>query len=203
MSGEEASGIGDIYRRHGAAWAANRGQQLIEKNWLDQFIALLGSERTVLDVGCGTGRPIGSYLGAQACEVTGVDSSPELLNMARELTPRNRWIEADMRELDLGQRFDGILAWHSFFHLAPDDQRSMFPIFRDHAKDGAALMFTSGVKHGVSIGTMEDEPLYHASLDPEEYRDLLASNGFEVVNHLVNDPDCARATVWLAKVGDV
>jgi hypothetical protein len=43
------------------------------------------------------------------------------------------------------------------------------------------------------------EPLYHASLAPEEYRTLLKSTGFRVVAHIVEDPNCGRHTIWLAQ----
>lgn len=92
------------------------------------------------------------------------------------------------------------LAWDSFFHLHPDDQRQMFPIFRTHAAPRAALMFTSGPSHGEAVGSFEGEPLYHASLDSAEHRNLLAQNGFAVVAHAVEDPTCGRHTVWLAQL---
>ena len=38
-----------------------------------------------------------------------------------------------MRALSLKQTFQGILAWDSFFHLKPADQRKMFAVFRNHA----------------------------------------------------------------------
>jgi hypothetical protein len=105
-----------------------------------------------------------------------------------------------MRTLSLARRFDGILAWDSFFHLCPDDQRRMFPIFRHHAAARAALMFTSGPAHGEAIGSYKGEPLYHASLDAAEYRALLSANGFEVMAHMVEDPNCGHHTIWLAKL---
>ena len=104
-----------------------------------------------------------------------------------------------MRTLSLDRRFDGILAWDSFFHLSPEDQRTMFPIFRRHAGPGAALMFTSGPSHGEAIGTYKGEPLYHGSLDGAEYRSLLHENGFEVVSHVIEDPACGHHTVWLSR----
>jgi len=82
-----------------------------------------------------------------------------------------------MRTLSLGRKFNGVLAWDSFFHLCPEDQRLMFPIFRTHAAPRAALMFTSGPAYGVAMGTYRGEPLYHASLDGQEYRGLLDANG--------------------------
>ena len=60
-------------------------------------------------------------------------------------------------------------------------------------------MFTSGPEHGEALGIFESEVLYHASLSPEEYRALLAENGFAVVRTIANDPDCTGHTVWLAR----
>jgi hypothetical protein len=36
--------------------------------------------------------------------------------------------------------FDGVLAWDSFFHLTPDDQRGMFAVFSVHVAKDATLM---------------------------------------------------------------
>jgi hypothetical protein len=120
--------------------------------------------------------------------------------MCRSRFPEQEWIVSDMRELSLDRRFEGLLAWNSYFHLCPDDQRSIFPIFRMHAAPGAALLFTSGPGHGEAIGTWHGEPLYHGSLDEAEYRSLLAQNGFSVVSHIVEDPSCGQHTLWLAQL---
>jgi len=60
-------------------------------------------------------------------------------------------------------------------------------------------MFTSGGSYGEAIGSYRGEPLYHASLAPEEYRALLGSTGFRVVAHIVEDPNCGGHTIWLAQ----
>jgi hypothetical protein len=104
-----------------------------------------------------------------------------------------------MRRLVMGETFNGILAWDSFFHLTPDDQRAMFSTFKAHAHTGTALMFTSGPQHGEAIGSYRGEELYHSSLAAEEYRALLESAGFEVVAHQAEDQDCGGHTVWLGK----
>lgn len=188
-----------MYRRHAQAWTQRRGSRLPERKWLDRFLKVQPERPTVLDIGCGSGNPIGRYLGKRGCSLTGVDASPELLQIAQREMPSATWLRADMRELDLGTRFDGILAWNSTFHLTPDDQRQMFAIFARHSAAGAALMFTSGPAHGESIGEFEGEALYHSSLDPAEYEALLNQNGFEVIDHIIEDPACNRQTVWLAR----
>lgn len=106
---------------------------------------------------------------------------------------------ADMRQLALKRRFDGLVAWHSLFHLPPDDQADMFEVFARYLVPGAPLLFTSGTQRGVTVGRWRGEALYHASLATDEYARLLAEHGFEVIEHMPDDPDCGGATVWLAR----
>lgn len=195
----DAERIIGLYGRHAHAFVRDRGRNLFEAPWLDRFRALMPEDAAVLDIGCGTGEPLARYLTERGCRVTGIDAAPEMIAMCRDRFPDGDWRVADMRTLSLGRTFDGLLAWDSFFHLDHDDQRRMFPVFRPHAAPGAALMFTSGPSHGEAVGAFEGEPLYHASLDPEEYRALLDANDFVVVAHAVEDPDCGGHTVWLAR----
>lgn len=199
MSSDSERIVG-LYRRHAQSWAADRGNRLVERPWLDRFAGLVPAGAAVLDIGCGCGEPIARYLIEQGHAVSGVDSSPEMIAMCRSRFPGGDWQVADMRTLSLEHVFGGIVAWDSFFHLCHDDQRRMFPVFRQHAAKGAALMFTSGPAHGEAIGRLKGEPLYHASLDAEEYRALLEAHGFDVAAHVAEDPDCDRHTIWLAKL---
>ena len=153
----------------------------------------------MLDLGCGSGDPIGRYLLSKGCELTGVDASPELIDIATKNVNCGHWIVSDMRCLQLASKFDGILAWNSTFHLTPDDQRQMFSVFERHAATSAFLMFTSGPRYGDSIGEFEGEALYHASLDHDEYRSLLEKHNFEVIDCMVEDPECGLSTIWVAR----
>jgi SAM-dependent methyltransferase len=172
----------------------------LEKPWLDRFLALLQPGASILDLGCGSAEPIARYFIEKGCHVTGVDSSPALIDLCKSRFPDQNWIVNDMRTLSLSRSLDGILAWDSFFHLCPEDQRPMFDIFRAHAAPHDALMFTSGTVHGEAIGTFQGEPLYHGSLDTAEYRSLLHQNGFAVVSHVVEAPANGGRTVWLAQL---
>ena len=189
------------YEKHAETWvqARLRERSFLEKSWLDRFCSLLPSHANILDCGCGAGEPIATYLTAQGHTVTGIDSSETMVRMFRDRLPNQRALVQDMRKLSLAETFDGILAWDSFFHLNPDDQRRMFPVFRAHAKPGAALMFTSGSSHGEAIGVLQGEPLYHASLDSAEYQILLEDHGFHVTQNVVKDQNCGGRAIWLAQ----
>ncbi|CAN7330185.1 class I SAM-dependent methyltransferase [Agrobacterium tumefaciens] len=198
MSNASRDVIG-LYTEHGADFDKERGRSLAEKPWLDRFTSLLPGGGSILDIGCGSGEPIAGYFISNGYDVTGIDASLPLIELCRNRFPENLWVVADMRELALGRRFDGLIAWHSFFHLKPEDQRLMFGIFRRHANDGAVLMFTAGPAHGEAIGTFQGKPLYHASLARDDYESLLAAHGFRLLDHIVNDPQCGGATVYLAR----
>jgi SAM-dependent methyltransferase len=187
-----------LYDRHASAYDADRSRGLQERSWLDRFLSGVRPGGTVLDVGCGTGEPIARYLLERGFGVVGVDAAPAMIELCRARYPESEWLVADMRGLELGRRFDGVLAWDSFFHLGADDQRALFPRFAAHSAAGAPLLFTSGSAAGEAIGCYRGDPLHHASLDPAEYEELLASNGFTVAAYVADDPECGHHTVWLA-----
>lgn len=187
-----------LYERHALDFDRDRSRSLQEKVWLDRFLDYVRPSGTVLDLGCGMAEPNARYLIETGVHVVGIDSSQSLIEICRSRFPDFEWRVADMRQLALGRRFDGILAWDSFFHLTRDDQRAMFARFSAHALPGAPLMFTSGPSEGEVIGSYCDEPLYHASLDPAEYEQLLAAHGFSVRAYHPDDPECGHHTVWLA-----
>ena len=197
---DDAERIIALYERHARAYDAERSRNLMERAWLDRFCALLPPGGAVLDIGCGPGEPIARHLIETGYAVTGVDSSPAMIALCKARFPQRSWHVADMRSLALRQCFNGVLAWNSFFHLTQDDQRRMFPVFRAHAAPKAALMFTSGPRAGAALGAYQGEPLYHASLHPEEYRGLLAANDFNVVSYVPEDPSCGWHTIWLAQL---
>ena len=194
-----AQNIIEIYKKHARAWTELRGDFLYEKAWLDLFLTLIPAHPTLLDLGCGSGKPIADYLIQQGHTLIGVDSSDVMIAMAQKNFPKQTWVQADMRTVELDQKFNAILAWDSFFHLTPDDQRQMFAQFAQFSVANTALMFTSGPTAGEVMGDMFGDALYHASLSQDEYRVLLKQYGFNVVKMVANDVECTGHTVWLAQ----
>ena len=195
----DLTGIIAHYRKHAVAWDADRQKVWNDKVWHERFADALAPGASVLELGCGSGWPVGRYLMERGFAVTGIDSSPPMIELCRRRLPDQDWVVGDMRETALKRSFDGILAWDSFFHLDFGDQRLMFPIFTAHARPGTVLMFNAGPRHGEAMGEYRGDPLFHASLDPAEYEELLALNGFEIVRHVANDPEAGGRTVWLAR----
>jgi SAM-dependent methyltransferase len=199
-----AGRIIEHYEKHATAWDRDRQNSAWnDQVWHDRFIDSLPAGARVLDLGCGSGKPVARHMCERGLLVTGVDSSPTMISLCRSRLPEQEWMVGDMRRLSLARCFDGILAWDSFFHLNPDDQRRMFAVFAKHSSGQAVLMFNTGPEHGEAIGSYRGEPLYHASLAPAEYLTLIGESGFKVVDHVANDEQAGGRTVWLCRSREI
>ncbi len=176
-----------------------RSRELFEKPYLDLAISYLKPGAKILDLGCGMGEPIGKYFIDQGFDLTGIDGSAELINLASSRFSQAKFMIQDMRTINLKEKFDLIIAWNSFFHLSRDDQRSMFKIFEAHINKQGILMFTSGPRTSEVWSDNGGEMLYHASLDLEEYKKLLLEHNFEIIKYAIEDESCGGACIWVAR----
>jgi cyclopropane fatty-acyl-phospholipid synthase-like methyltransferase len=192
-----------FYERHARRFDRERSRSLSERADLDWLIAPLGAGGTVLDVGCGAGEPIASYLLSRRLGVTGVDASAAMLELFRIRCPGAEAIHADMRKLNLGRRYDALVAWDSFFHLDREAQRTVLAQFARHLRPGARLLFTSGPEDGERTNPLWGDPLFHASLSPGEYRTRLSQIGFVDLQFRPEDPECGGRSVWRAVLGRI
>lgn len=100
---------------------------------------------SILEIGCGTGR-VALRLALEGNPVTGMDLSPDMLEKARQKSqgvPNVRWVEGDMKDFDLQERFDLIfIPGHSFqFMLTPADQIACLECIKRHlAKNGKIVI---------------------------------------------------------------
>tara|TARA_R110002020_G_scaffold16307_5_gene57582 strand:- start:2583 stop:3215 length:633 start_codon:yes stop_codon:yes gene_type:complete len=188
-----------IYERNAARFDTERSKILVEKPWLDRFAALLPSNGVVLDAGCGAGDPIAAYFTALGYRITGIDAAGAMIDLARRAFPGGEWMQTDMRRLDLGRTFHGIIGWDSFFHLTPDEQRTTLVRLASHLDWDGVLMLTVGPDAGEVTGHVGDDIVYHSSLSPSEYEEILTGLGLHIVDFRLEDPDCGYRTILLAR----
>ena len=191
-----------VYDHFATEFDQKRGKSLFEKAWLDRFLAFVPSGGHVLDVGCGSGDPIAAYLMGKGFQVTGIDASPAMIDLARSKYPGSKWAVQDMRTLSASDQWDGVIAWNSFFHLTRPDQRKVLPKLANLVKPGGPLMITTGTGDGEALGQVAGQPVYHASLTTESYTDILEHNGCTVQRVTLTDPDCQQHSVLLAQKTD-
>jgi dihydrofolate reductase/ubiquinone/menaquinone biosynthesis C-methylase UbiE len=178
----------------------HRNKELqMEQFYLDLLQKHIPSGSQILDLGCGTGEPIAHYLIQQGYRVTGIDASKKMIDLCKKRFPNEKWLLADMRHLDLQDKFHAVIAWHSFFHLPHDDQRKTLKILLSLVEPNGLFIFTTGPEYGEVWGDNGGFELYHASLSAKEYTQILQDCNFKVLVHKVRDAECGDATVWVAQ----
>lgn len=172
----------------------------MEIEYLNIMLESLPKGASILDLGCGTGEPIAKFFIEHGHKVTGIDGSRKMIEFCQKRFPEMTWIVGDIRGVDLRKEFDAVIAFGSaFLHFSAREQRSMFPIVSSHCKVGGLLLFSSGDREGEEYGTMGGYKFYHASLAPDEYKDLLEHHGFKIVLNRIADPECGGQSIWLTE----
>lgn len=117
----------------------------------DFYLALAGPEKkTILDLGCGTGLICEAYA-AQGHDVTGVDPSRAMLDVARQKQHGDQieWVQSFSQTYQSDKRFDLIImTGHAFQVLIDDaDIQATCDVMRRHLKPNGIVVFESRNPH--------------------------------------------------------
>jgi ubiquinone/menaquinone biosynthesis C-methylase UbiE len=97
--------------------------------------------RTLLDISCGGGK--NAYNLKRRYQVTGLDMSPAMLDLAAALNPDCEFIEGDMRDFSLGRKFDAILMDDGISHMATrSDLSAAVATACRHLEAGGVMVLT-------------------------------------------------------------
>jgi SAM-dependent methyltransferase len=151
----------------------------------------------ILDFGCGPGRDLQTFsqLGHVA---VGLDGAARFVEMARAYSGCEVWLQ-DFLRLDLPQqRFDGVFANASLFHVASQELPRVLRELRAALKPRGVL-FASNPRGRDDEGWNRGR--YGAYHDVGTWRALVAGAGFLELDHYYRPPGLPREQQpWLASV---
>jgi SAM-dependent methyltransferase len=145
----------------------------------------------VADLGCGPGR-VTAHLDALGVTAFGVDLSPGMVEVARQMYPGLRFGEGSMAALDLRDgELGGIVAWYSIIHSPPDLLPAVFAEFHRTLAPGGHLLlgFHAGderIHSERAYGHAVSFDVY--LLPPGRIAELLSQAGLVVTAQLVREP---------------
>jgi cyclopropane fatty-acyl-phospholipid synthase-like methyltransferase len=189
------------YNKIADQWADIRDRSKVSKLVLD-FAARINPHGNVLDIGCGTGYPITTFLAESGFTVTGIDLTENLLQKAIERNIPNTTLHlSDFFDFEPSESYDGIIAFDIFFHFPKDKQAEIYSRVTKWMNLGGFLLFTHGNKEGEISGDMFGETFYYSCLNTQTVHELLFDSGFEIVLSLENytEKEMERDLVVLAR----
>jgi SAM-dependent methyltransferase len=141
---------------------------------------MLSAGATILDLGCGTGRPISQALIERGFKVYGVDASPTMVAAFRANFPHVPVECGAVQDSDFfGQTFDGVVAWGLLFLLDVEVQCRLIGKVAGVLRGGGRLLFTAPRRSCSWRDAMTGR--ISISLGEEAYRKALEAEGMSLV----------------------
>jgi SAM-dependent methyltransferase len=118
-----------LWGRHPQAWSQTMEQQVrpLYRATLDALAPLDG--RSLLDAGCGSGQAIADAA-SRGATVTGVDATPELLDVARQRTPAANLRAGEIQQLPFGDGTFGFVTAFNSIQYAADPAAAVSELAR-------------------------------------------------------------------------
>ena len=171
--------------------------------WAKELIPKLklqGNE-ALLDIGCGDGKITAELAKAlPSGKVVGIDSSPEMINLARRSFPNEQYPNIafkviDARNIPFQEEFD-IAFSNAALHWIPDQKAVLECVQRSLKPKGRILFQMAGKGNAQAVLSLFDKLLVspqwrdyfegftfpYAFLNPQEYRQLLVQAGLKPVS---------------------
>ncbi|QUM80800.1 MULTISPECIES: bifunctional 2-polyprenyl-6-hydroxyphenol methylase/3-demethylubiquinol 3-O-methyltransferase UbiG [unclassified Moritella] len=177
----------ETYNSFADTYDVNRGAFDIS-DILNSFYSNLASKSgKLLDLGCGAGEPVASYFIDNDWQVTGVDFSERMLELASKYAPKMKAVRSDISDVKFkSNEFDAVTATYSLFHIPSELHVDLFSEIFKWLKPKGKLLFTYATKEATGVEEFSgyikfmDTEFYYSHKKPAELFCDLQRIGFTI-----------------------
>jgi ubiquinone/menaquinone biosynthesis C-methylase UbiE len=191
----------DAYNKIADDFHQRNAKSILNKEY-DVFENLMGENKDILEIGCGTGRDAGELI-KRDFNYTGIDASEEMLNIAQKQVPEAEFHVGDFYKLDFADNsFDGFWAAATFLHVPKSEIDVVIAEVKRILKPNGKGFITVKEKTTMDEGIIEETKAggierFFAFYDQDEFEDILKRNGFEVLQVMRQQEDDNIKTRWI------
>ena len=136
--------IKEGYNKIAESYSAQRGE-FNNLLYLKKLSSLLPGSSSILDVGCGAGVPINSYLIEKGYSVTGIDISERQIELAKKNVLQGIYSVKDMSVLKNSEyQVDAVISFYAIFHIPKEAHQELFRKFNTFLRLGGLILVTMG-----------------------------------------------------------
>ena len=155
-----------------------------EHSVLKMFSDLLIKSDNILDVGCGSGKPITEYFYKEGHKIQGLDISPHQAAKAARIIGENMVAISDMTNYDYPKIFyGGIICLHSLVHTERSHHVDILKKFHDALKPGGLLLISVNLdsKEGLYPLTSKIQ-MFYSHFDKNQTLTNIHAANFSIIN---------------------
>ena len=165
---------------------------------LDRMLDRLPPDSQILDVGCGAGVPVASYLAERGHRVVGVDVSPRQIELARINVPEGVFEVRDMCDFKSGEfQVDAVVSFYAIFHTPRESHGDTLRKLASLVPRGGLLLVTMGAGEWEGEEAFFGVPMWWSHFGAEKNRELVAEAGFRIVHDEIDHSGDERHQVIL------
>lgn len=160
--------------------------------YLEYFLKLLPKNGKVLDVGCGVGID-SNFIKSKKFTVVGIDTSKEMLKIARKNYPEIYFYLNDMRKIKSNdKKFDGIISSYSLIHIPKNEMPKTLKGFNKIIKSNGyiyiSLQLGSSGEVYINNPFGQNEKLFLNIVSLNEIKVLLKNAEFKIIFKTIMKP---------------
>lgn len=149
---------------------------------LEKFSLLLPKNAKVLDVGCGAGIPTAKFFINKGFDMTGIDISETMINLAKKNVPEAKFLKMDINNLEFPEEyFDGIISVYTLFHIPRKNHFKIFQNFYKLLKPGGKLLINTGISESESFTRFFGVKMFWSNYSPDKTLELVRDAGFSIL----------------------
>jgi cyclopropane fatty-acyl-phospholipid synthase-like methyltransferase len=172
--------------------------------YLDRLLARLRPGSRILDVGCGSGIPIDSYLTEKGHEVIGIDISPRQVELASENVPAARFETRDMLDLRQGEfSVDAVVSFYAIFHTPRESHAETLKTLATYLPPGGLVLVTMGAGEWEGEEDFHGAPMWWSHYGADKNKEFIEGAGFRVIYEEIDRSGDERHQIILAEKNEL
>lgn len=108
-----------------------------------RWLSFLPKGSSVVECGCGTGKPIARTIADAGYQYTGTDLASGMVEICKKQVPEGSYEVVDMLKYEPKNPFDGVVASLSHFELSPEETRAMGRKWFQWLRPGGYLLLST------------------------------------------------------------
>jgi len=169
------------YRQIAEKYSSARNQ-FKNLKYLKKLNSLLRPNSTILDLGCGSGKPIDEFFVNHGHKIIGIDICPEQIKMARKNIPTGSFMVKDVAILKESEfKIEAVVSFYTIFHLPRKKHQQIFKTINSFLDKNGLLLVTMGASNWEGIENFYGASMYWSHYGPQKNKEIIEKAGFKIL----------------------